>query len=148
MATTQNEPAVSDDKIERLQGREKALLAEANKLRARAEHLERVRHSYSSQLRRRQDTHEKVVLGALAKIAGLDAYQYDPLPPKGLKTKAPRTSLDSLADTYDRELILGAMMWLAQSIKQDAGDVVSIPSLQALQAKGSECLASRSTAKK
>lgn len=148
MATTRNEPMVTDDKIERLQGRERALIAEANKLRARAEHLERVRHSYSSQLRRRQDTHEKVVLGALAKIAGLDAYHYDPLPPKGLKTKAPRTSLDSLADTYDRELILGAMLWLAQSIKQDAGDMVSIPSLQALQAKGSECLANRSAAEK
>ncbi len=148
MATTQNETTVKDDKIERLQGREKALLAEANKLRARAEHLERVRHSYSSHLRRRQDTHEKVVLGALAKIAGLDAYHYDPLPPKALKAKVPRTSLDSLADTYDRELILGAMMWLAQSIKNNEGDMVSIPSLQALQAMGSERLANRAAAEK
>ena len=147
MATTQNEPMVTDDKIERLQGREKALIAEANKLRARAEHLERVRHSYSSQLRRRQDTHEKVVLGALAKIAGLDAYRYAQLPSNGLKAKAPRTSLDSLADTYDREMILGAMMWLAQSIKHKAGDMVSIPSLQALQAKGSERLAHRAAEK-
>ena len=148
MATTQNKAEVSDDKIERLQGREKALLAEANKLRARAEHLERVRHSYSSHLRRRQDTHEKVVLGALAKIAGLDAYHYDPLPPRGLKPKAPRTSLDSLADVYDRELILGAMLWLAQSIKSNAGDMVSIPSLQALQAMGSERLANRTAVEK
>ena len=148
MATTQNEPMVTDDKIERLQGREKALIAEANKLRARAEHLERVRHSYSSQLRRRQDTHEKVVLGALAKIAGLDAYRYDPLSPNGLKAKAPRTSLNSLADTYDRELILGAMLWLSQSIKQDAGDMVSIPSLSALQTMGSERLAKRTDAEK
>ena len=144
MATTQKEPVISDDKIDRMQARETALMAEANRLRARAEHLERVRHSYSSQLRRRQDTHEKVVLGALAKIAGLDAYHYDPLPPKGLKTKAPRTSLDSLADTYDRELILGAMMWLARSIKQDAGDMVSIPSLAELQTVGRETLARRS----
>jgi hypothetical protein len=148
MAATQNEPEISDDKIERLQGREKALIEEANRLRARAEHLERVRHSYSSQLRRRQDTHEKVVLGALAKIAGLDAYHYDTLPPKALKAKMPRTSLDSLADTYDRELILGAMMWLAQSIKNNEGDMVSIPSLSALQAKGSECLAKRTAAEK
>ena len=148
MATTQNEPVISDDKIERLQGREKALLAEANKLRARAEHLERVRHSYSSQLRRRQDTHEKVVLGALAKIACLDAYRYDPIPPSGMKAKAPRTSLDSLADTYDRELILGAMMWLARSIRQDAGDMVSIPSLAELQTMGRERLANRAAAEK
>ena len=131
-----------------MQARETALMAEANRLRARAEHLERVRHSYSSQLRRRQDTHEKAVLGALAKIAGLDAYHYDPLPPKALKAKAPRNSLDSLADTYDRELILGAMLWLAQSINQDAGDMVSIPSRQALQTMGSECLAKRTAADK
>ncbi len=148
MATTQTEPVVSDDKIDRMQARETALMTEANKLRARAEHLERVRHSYSSQLRRRQDTHEKVVLGALAKIAGLDAYRYDPLPPKALKAKVPRTSLDSLADIYDRELILGAMLWLAQSIKQDTGDMVSIPSLSVLQTMGSERLASRSPAEK
>jgi hypothetical protein len=148
MATTQNEPAISDDKIDRMQARETALMTEANRLRARAEHLERVRHSYSLQLRRRQDTHEKVVLGALAKIAGLDAYRYDPLPTNELKTKAPRTSLDSLADTYDRELILGAMIWLAQSIKQDAGDMVSIPSLSALQTMGRVRLASRSPAEK
>ena len=88
------------------------------------------------------------MLGALAKIAGLDAYRYDPLPPKALKAKVPRTSLDSLADIYDRELILGAMLWLAQSIKQDTGDMVSIPSLSALQTMGSERLASRSPAEK
>ena len=148
MATTQNETTVTDDKIERLQARETALMAEANRLRARAEHLERVRHSYSSQLRRRQDTHEKVVLGALAKIAGLDAYHSDPLPPKALKAKVPRTSLDSLADIDDRELILGAMLWLAQSIKNNAGGMVSIPSLSVLQAMGSERLAKRAAADK
>jgi hypothetical protein len=38
------------------------------------------------------------------------------------------------------------MLWLAQSIKQDTGDMVSIPSLSALQAMGSECLAKRTTA--
>ena len=123
-------------------------MTEANRLRARAEHLERVRHSYSSQLRRRQDTHEKVVLGALAKIAGLDAYRYGLLPPNGLKDKAPHTLLNSLADTYDRELILGAMMWLAQSIKQGTGNMVSVPSPSALQTMGSERLAKRTTAEK
>ena len=148
MATTQNEPVTSDDKIDGLQARETALMTEANRLRARAEHLERVRHSYSSQLRRRQDTHEKVVLGALAKLAGLDVYRYGLLSPHGLKAKAPRTSLSSLADTYDRELILGAMLWLARSIKQDTGDMVSIPSLSALQAMGSEGLARRIHARK
>ena len=60
----------------------------------------------------------------------------------------PRTSLDSLADTYDRELILGAMLWLAQSIKHNAGGMVSIPSLSVLQAMGSERLAKRAAADK
>jgi hypothetical protein len=143
MAINQNELVTSTAKVDRLQARKTALMTEANKLRARAEHLERVRNSYSSQLRRRQDTHEKVVLGALAKISGLDVYVYDPLSPSGLKAKTPRTSLDSLADTYDRELILGAMLWLAHSIRQDTGDMVSIPSLSALRALGSECLATR-----
>ena len=148
MAANQNEPVTSTAKLDRLQAREEALMTEANRLRARAEHLERVRHSYSSQLRRRQDTHEKVVLGALAKIAGLDAYRYDSLPPNGLKDKAPNTLLNSLADTYDRELMLGAMIWLAQSIRQGTGNMVSVPSPSALQTMGSERLAKRTTAEK
>ena len=148
MATNQNEPVTSTAKVNRLQARETALMTEANRLRARAEHLERVRNSYSSQLRRRQDTHEKVVLGALAKLAGLDVYVYDPSSPHGLKAKVPRTALSSLADTYDRELIVGAMLWLAQSIKQNTGDMVSVPSPSALQTIGSERLAKRTAAEK
>jgi hypothetical protein len=148
MAKNQSEPVTTTDKVDRLQARETALMTEANRLRARAEHLERVRHSYSSQLRRRQDTHEKVVLGALAKLAGLDIYHYDRPSTNGLKANAPRTSLDSLADTYDRELILGAMLWLATSMKLGLGDRVAIPPLSALQAMGSKRLAKRTAAEK
>jgi hypothetical protein len=140
MANTQNRTVISDDKIDRLQTREKALLAESEKLRARAEHLERVRHSYSSQLRRRQDTHEKVVLGALAKLAGLDVYRHESPQNNDAAAMPPKKVLESVADTYDRELILGGLLWLAQSMKLTAGDMVPIPSLLALQDLGSRRL--------
>ncbi len=140
MANTQNRTVIPDDKIDRLQAREKALLAESEKLRARAEHLERVRHSYSLQLRRRQDTHEKVVLGALAKLAGLDVYRHEPQLQNGASAMPQKKALESVADSYDRELILGGLIWLGQSMKLSAGDMVPIPSLLALQELGSRRL--------
>lgn len=141
MANTHNRTVIPDDKIDRLQAREKALFAESEKLRARAEHLERVRHSYSSQLRRRQDTHEKVVLGALAKLAGLDVYRHEPQPENDAAAMPPKKALASVADSYDRELILGGLIWLAQSMKLNSGDLVPIPSLMALQDLGGKRLA-------
>jgi hypothetical protein len=140
MTTTQRKTAIPDDKIDRLQAREKALLSESEKLRARAEHLERLRHSYSSQLRRRQDTHEKVVLGALAKLAGLDVYRHDKQLQNDATGMPPKKALESVADSYDRELILGGLLWLAQSMKLTAGDMVPIPSLMAFQDLGSRRL--------
>ena len=145
MATTQNETTISDDKIDRLKTREKALMAESEKLRARAEHLERLRHSYSSQLRRRQDTHEKVVLGALAKLAGLDVYRHEPTLQNDATVMPPKRAFDSVADTYDRDLILGGMLWLAQSMKCNVGDMVLMPPLLALQELGRQRLAKGTT---
>jgi hypothetical protein len=48
----------------------------------------------------------------------------------------PKMALESVADSYDRELILGGLLWLAQSMKLSSGDMVPIPSLVALQELG------------
>ena len=55
----------------RLRMRETALRQQAAQLQARAEHLERVGHMQAQQLKRRVDAHEKIVLGALLKKAGM-----------------------------------------------------------------------------
>ena len=57
--------------IERMQAREAALRQQAAQLQARAEHLQRVGRVQAQQLKRRVDAHEKIVLGALLKKAGM-----------------------------------------------------------------------------
>ena len=58
--------------LARLRVREAALRHQAAQLQARAEHLDRVGRAHAQQLQRRIDAHEKIVLGALVKKAGLD----------------------------------------------------------------------------
>ena len=57
--------------IERMHAREAALRQQAAQLQARAEHLQRVGRVQAQQLKRRVDAHEKIVLGALLKKAGM-----------------------------------------------------------------------------
>ena len=52
--------------------REVTLRQQAARLQARAEHLRRVGRVKEQQLMRRVDAHEKIVLGAMVKKAGLD----------------------------------------------------------------------------
>ena len=141
MTTTQNEPVISGDKIDRLQARESALMNEANRLRARAEHLERVRHSYSSQLRRRQDTHEKVVLGALVKKAGLDVCRVDGAtaeiqPLNGVVLSSFDCRVAGSSASYDRELILGGLLWLASVLHGAPGEAATVPTYDVLREAG------------
>ena len=73
MKTTNTDEPL-DAKLSKLQERERKLRTEALQLRARAEHLNRVRLTHAKRLARRIDAHEKIVLGALVKKAGLDKY--------------------------------------------------------------------------
>lgn len=123
--------------LARLGLREAALREQAAKLQARAEHLERVGHTKAHQMKRRVDAHEKIVLGALVKKAGL-AW---PLPGTQGKSQRHQNDDDSMpvwqgvatqSTAYDRELILGALLWLVSALKQPANAVVTVPERQRL----------------
>lgn len=132
--------------VEQLRAREAALRQQAAQLEARAEHLQRVRRAQVQQLLRRVDTHEKIVLGALVKKSGLDLLssgstgrdrhqqQNDNDAPSSRRGIAAQSSL------YDRELILGALIWLAWLLKQPANSTVSVPEQQRLRDDGSKAL--------
>ena len=62
---------VDGNSLARLRIRETALRQKAQQLQARAEHLERVGQARFERMARRIDAHEKIVLGALVKKAGL-----------------------------------------------------------------------------
>lgn len=126
-----------DSKVSKLRHREAALNAQAKQLQERAAHLERVRLNHTKKLSRRIDAHEKIVLGALVKKAGL-AW---PLP--GTQGKSQRHQNDdnsmsvwqgvaTQSTPYDRELILGALLWLVSALKQPANAVVTVPERQRL----------------
>ena len=128
----------------RLRMRETALRQQAAQLQARAEHLERVGHMQAQQLKRRVDAHEKIVLGALVKKAGL-AW---PLPDTQEKNQR-HPNDDSMpvwqggaaqSTAYDRELILGALMWLVSALKRPANDTVTVPERQRLRDDGRQAL--------
>lgn len=130
--------------LNRLRMRQEALRQQAAQLQARAEHLERV-HSVSSQrLSRRIDAHEKIVLGALVKKAGLDFTR-----PRGGQRNDDETAsmpkrLDDLAADYDRELILGALLWLASAMREDDKKTLAGMTLQGLREDGRRVLGSES----
>jgi hypothetical protein len=131
--------------LARLRMRETALRQQALQLQARAEHLERVGSMQVRQLTRRVDAHEKIVLGALVKKAGL-AW---PLPETQKKNQRHRNDDDSMpvwqgvaaqSTAYDREFILGALLWLVSALNQPANAVVTVPERQRLLADGSHAL--------
>lgn len=75
-------------------------------LDAKAAHLKMKARAQAKELTRRRDAHEKVVLGACAKKAGLDRFR--------LSTPAPHPR--SRTAGYDVELLLGALAWLSQAL--------------------------------
>lgn len=130
--------------LARLRMREAALRQQAVQLHARAEHLERVAHTQAQHLKRRVDAHEKIVLGALVKKAGL-AW---PLPDTQEKNQR-HPNDDSMpvwqgvaaqSTAHDRELILGAMLWLASALNRPANAVVTVPERQRLRDDGRQAL--------
>lgn len=133
--------------IARLRIREAALRHQAAQLQARAEHLQRVAHSQAQHLQRRVDAHEKIVLGSLVKKAGLD-FALPKLPKQPKLTPhvndAQTTSIDqglaAQSTAYDRELILGALLWLASALNRPENDVVSVPNRQRLRQQGHKAL--------
>jgi len=131
-----------DSKLSKLQERETTLTAQAKQLQERAAHLERVRLNYAKKLSRRIDAHEKIVLGALVKKAGLDVYRI-PQHPNNAKTLLNRYSIDDVSTTYDRELILGALLWLASALKRPVNDVVFESNHDQLRQHGREAGANR-----
>ena len=131
--------------LARLRMRETALRQQAAQLQARAEHLERVGHMQAQQLKRRVDAHEKIVLGALVKKAGLawplsDAMGHNQRHPNDNDTSPFRQGIAAQSAAYDRELILGALMWLVSALKRPTDAVVTVPERQRLRDDGGQAL--------
>ena len=131
--------------LARLRMRETALRQQAAQLQARAEHLERVGHMQAQQLKRRVDAHEKIVLGALVKKAGLawplsDAMGHNQRHTNDNDTSPFRQGIAAQSVAYDRELILGALMWLVSALKRPANDTVTVPERQRLRDDGRQAL--------
>ena len=129
----------------RLRMRETALRQQAAQLQARAEHLERVGHMQAQQLKRRVDAHEKIVLGALVKKAGVDwpltdTTEHNERHPNDNDASPFRQGIAAQSTAYDRELILGALMWLASTLKRPANAVVTVPERQRLRDDGRQAL--------
>ena len=132
---------VEGNSLARLRIREAALRQKAQQLQARAEHLERVGHARVERMERRIDAHEKIVLGALVKKAGLAI----PLGKEDQQSNddgsSPiRRGLGAQSTQYDRALILGALLWLQSTLNQKERDPVSIPHRQQLHSDGLRAL--------
>ena len=131
--------------IERLHMRETTLRQQAAQLQARAEHWERVGRVQAQQLKRRVDAHEKIVLGALLKKAGMawpltDATEHNERHPNDNDALTFRQGIAAQSTAYDRELILGALVWLASVLKQPDHAVVTVPERQRLRDDGRQAL--------
>ena len=129
----------------RLRIREGALRQQAAQFQARAEHLERVASHQAQQLGRRIDAHEKIVLGALLKKAGLAL----PMPHGGAEEERrhddagsmpSRRGIAAQSTAYDRALILGSLMWLASALNGPADAVVTVPERHRLREDGQRAL--------
>lgn len=129
----------------RLRMRESALRQQAAQYQARAEHLERVARHQSQQLNRRIDAHEKIVLGALVKKAGLAL----PMPHGGNQEERRQDDAGSMpsrqgiaaqSTAYDRALILGSLMWLALTLNSPTDAVVTVPERHRLREDGQRAL--------
>lgn len=118
-----------DIKLSKLQERQAALTAQAKQLHERAAHLERVRLNHAKKLSRRIDAHEKIVLGALVKKAGLDKYRLNShvITDNDNDMTAFRMPIDGMAAAYDRQFVVGALLWLATTLSQPAGKLVAVP---------------------
>lgn len=155
--------------LARLRMREAALRQQSVQLQARAEHLERVGHMQAQQLKRRVDAHEKIILGALVKKAGLDICRVDGVtaskqPPNDIvlssiaskiegkngvpgstpSNQQPNDGVLSSTDcrvgdsstSYDRELILGGLLWLASVLHGAPGEAATVPTYDVLREAG------------
>lgn len=127
--------------LARLRVREATLRHQAAQLQARAEHLDRVGRAHAQRLQRRIDAHEKIVLGALVKKAGLDIPHSEAHQPPNDDDSTPlRGGLAAQSTAYDRALILGALLWLESTLNQPENDIVSVPNRQRLRDDGLQAL--------
>ena len=130
-----------DAKLVKLRERETALKQQAQQLEARAEHLSRVRRGHLERLARRVDAHEKIVLGALVKKAGLDVCRLDSdtadiQPSNGTVLSSIDCRVAGSSASYDRELILGGLLWLASVLHGAPGEVATVPTYDVLREAG------------
>ena len=161
--------SAEDRSLARLRIRETALRQQAQQLQARAEHLNRVSRGHLERYARRVDAHEKIILGALVKKAGLEVFHVDgataskqpsigvvlssiasngedkdgvpvSTPSNQLQNDVVLSSFDcrvaGSSASYDRELILGGLLWLASVLHGAPGEVATVPTYDVLREAG------------
>ena len=161
--------AKENHSLARLRMRETTLRQQAKQLQARAEHLSRVGRGHLVRCARRVDAHEKIILGALVKKAGLDFFRVDgvaaskqpsngvvlsaiasmdegknDVPVSTLSNQLPNDAVLSSFDcrivdssaSYDRELILGGLLWLASVLHGAPGEAATVPTYDVLREAG------------
>lgn len=103
-----------------LELREKQLAARKNDVEAKAERL-------GKSLKRTIDTREKIVLGALVKMVGLDRWQLndnDTAPSRGQNDNV----MASCAASYDLDLLVGGLLTLSEQL--NGNDTATIEELR------------------
>jgi hypothetical protein len=132
---------VDGSSLARLRIREVALRQKAQQLQARAEHLERVGHAHVERMARRIDAHEKIVLGALVKKAGLAIPLRRETQQSNDDVSVPiRRGLDAQSTQYDRALILGALLWVSSALNRPSDANFTVPNPDQLRTDGQRVL--------
>lgn len=100
-----------------LEGRRDALSCKADQLQARAAHLSRVIEAGQRRLERRQDAHDKIVLGALMVMVGLHRFQTSATgEPIVVDTMLKKTSMTDETLSFDKDLLTGALLSLSRQL--------------------------------
>ena len=98
----------------RLKSKKAQLELKANQLSARKSDVEAKVDQLGRSLKRTIDTREKIVLGALVKMVGLDRFTFGC--PNGNQTKPIDGNNVAVMKTYDLDLIVGALFVLSKQL--------------------------------
>ncbi len=111
----------------RLKSKMAQLELKANQLAARKNDVEAKADQLGKSLKRTIDTREKILLGALVKMVGLDRWQLndnDTTPNRGQNDNV----MASCAASYDLNLLVGGLLKLSEEL--NANDMTSIEGLR------------------
>ena len=98
----------------RLKSKKAQLELKANQLAARKSDVETKADQLGKSLKRTIDTREKIVLGALMKMTGMDRFTLEQR--NGVDTLSNREQNDNVMAQYDLDLLVGALLVLSEQL--------------------------------